>query len=113
MLFRSLLLPRAAALGLPWLVSLVGLIGFCGLGPYSLLAGYFSVRLRGPAAAGTVSGLIDSVGYLAGVLAGSGFGWILDRWGYGTGFSILAGTALVAVALAFFLPSFPSDEDNA
>lgn len=108
-----LLLPRAAALSLPWLVSLLGLIGFCGLGPYSLLAGYFSVRLRGPGAAGTVSGMIDSVGYLAGVLAGSGFGWILDRWGYGTGFIMISGFAWVAVLLAFFLPSFPSTDENA
>jgi sugar phosphate permease len=108
-----LLLTRAAALSLPWLVSLLGLIGFCGLGPYSLLAGYFSVRLRGPGAAGTVSGMIDSVGYLAGVLAGSGFGWILDRWGYGTGFIMISGFAWVAVLLAFFLPSFPSTDENA
>jgi sugar phosphate permease len=83
----------------------VGVVGFCGLGPYSLLAGYFSVRLRGPALAGTISGLIDSVGYLAGVLAGSGFGWILDRWGYGTGFGLLAVGAAAAAGLAWLLPS--------
>ena len=69
--------------------------------------------MRGPGAAGTVSGMIDSVGYLAGVLAGSGFGWILDRWGYGTGFTMLAGFAWIAVLLAFFLPSFPSTDENA
>ena len=99
------LLSRPSALAFPWLVALVGVVGFCGLGPYSLLAGYFSVRLRGPALAGTISGLIDSVGYLAGVLAGSGFGWILDRWGYGTGFGLLAVGAAAAAGLAWLLPS--------
>jgi len=57
--------------------------------------------------------MIDSVGYLAGVLAGSGFGWILDRWGYGTGFIMISGFAWVAVLLALFLPSFPSTDENA
>lgn len=107
------LLSRPTGLSFPWLVTLVGVVGFCGLGPYSLLAGYFSVRLRGPALAGTISGLIDSVGYVAGVLAGSGFGWILDRWGYSTGFGILAASAVAATVLAFFLPTPAPAPENA
>ncbi|MEY3607945.1 MAG: Glycerol-3-phosphate transporter [Verrucomicrobiota bacterium] len=107
------LLSRPAQLPLPWLVALLGVIGFCGLGPYSLLAGYYSVRLRGPALAGTVSGLIDSAGYLAGVLAGSGFGWILDHWGYGTGFGLLAGGAAAAAGLALLLPASAPPSDHA
>ena len=107
------LLSRPSGLAFPWLVTLVGVVGFCGLGPYSLLAGYFAVRLRGPALAGTISGVIDSVGYVAGVLAGSGFGWILDRWGYGTGFAILAGGAVAATALALLLPAPAPSPENA
>jgi sugar phosphate permease len=107
------LLSRPTGLSFAWLVTLVGVVGFCGLGPYSLLAGYFSVRLRGPALAGTISGLIDSVGYVAGVLAGSGFGWILDRWGYSTGFGILAGSAVAATVLAFYLPTPAPAAENA
>jgi len=107
-----LLLPRASALGLPWVVALVGIIGFCGLGPYSLLSGYFSVRLRGPASAGAISGAIDSVGYLAGVLAGSGFGWLIDRGGYRLGFGLLSGLALVSVLLVALLPDLTASSSH-
>lgn len=107
------LLTKASSLGLPWVVFLVGLVGFCGLGPYSLLAGYFSVQLRGPAVAGTISGVIDSVGYFAGVLAGSGFGWVIDRGGYRMGFGLLAVLALVSMLLALILPDSSSRPDHA
>lgn len=107
------LLSRAAALGLPWMVALVGLVGFCGLGPYSLLAGYYSLGLRGPARAGSVSGIIDSVGYLAGVLAGSGFGWVVDRGGYRLGFELLGALAVVAAVLALRLPLPSNDPEHA
>ena len=108
-----LLLPHSSSWGLYWTVALVGLVGFCGLGPYSLLAGYFSVRLRGEASAGTISGIVDSVGYLAGVLAGAGFGWILDHGGYPIGFRVLSGVALVAAVLTLLLPTSSHHTGNA
>ncbi len=84
------------------IVPSIGLIGFLTLGPYSLLAGYFSVRLQGPACAATVAGLADSSGYFAGILAGSPFGWLLDCGGYTLGFQVLAVINLVSAGRCFF-----------
>jgi sugar phosphate permease len=101
-------LPTLTPFGLSAIVPAVGLVGFLALGPYSLLGGYFAVQLRGPECAGTVSGIVDSVGYFAGILAGSTFGWLLDRGGYGLGFNVLAAVSLVSAGLAVFLDSKPS-----
>jgi hypothetical protein len=98
-----LALPRLAPLGLGVIVPAVGLVGFLALGPYSLLGGYFAVRLRGPNYAGTVSGIVDSIGYFAGILAGSAFGWLLDFGGYSLGFNVLAAVCFLSAALACFL----------
>lgn len=65
------ILPRLVPLGLGFTVPAGGLIGFLGLGPDSLLGGYFAVQLRGAACAGTVAGIIDSLGYVAGLFAGA------------------------------------------
>ena len=97
------ILPRLVPLGLGFTVPAVGLIGFLSLGPYSLLGGYFAVQLRGEACAGTVAGIVDSLGYVAVLLAGSAFGWLLDRGGYALGFYVLAGISLVSAVIALFL----------
>lgn len=107
------LMSRASQWGLAGLVVLIGAVGFTGLGPYSLLAGYFSVRLRGTASAGRVSGVIDAVGYFAGVLAGSGFGWLVDHGGYRLGLDILAGLAAVSVFIALKLKLHPPPSNHA
>ena len=93
------LLPVLVPLGLYAIVPAVGAVGFLSLGPYSLMAGYFAVQLRGPQCAGTISGIVDSVGYFAGVLAGSAFGWLLDHGGYTLGFHVLAGLSLASALL--------------
>jgi sugar phosphate permease len=100
-------LPRLVPLGLAAIVPAVGAVGFLSLGPYSLMGGYFAVQLRGPQCAGTISGIVDSVGYFAGVLAGSAFGWLLDHGGYTLGFHVLAGLSLVSAVLALFLSVVP------
>jgi sugar phosphate permease len=97
------LLPVLVPLGLYAIVPAVGAVGFLSLGPYSLMAGYFAVQLRGPQCAGTISGIVDSVGYFAGVLAGSAFGWLLDHGGYTLGFHVLAGLSLASAVLVLFL----------
>jgi hypothetical protein len=65
------ILPRLVPLGLGFTVPAGGLIGFLGLGPDSLLGRYFALQLRGAACAGTVAGIIDSLGYVAGLFAGA------------------------------------------
>ncbi len=106
------LLPSLVPLGLGIVVPAIGLIGFLALGPYSLLAGYFSVQLKGPACAATVAGIVDSTGYVAGILAGSAFGWLLDHGGYTLGFQVLAGCSLVSAFLALALNVQPAQESG-
>lgn len=88
----------------PWLPTIaVAIIGFLGYGPYSLLAGVLSVEIRGKEYVGTVAGIVDGVGYLAGILAGQQFGRIVDAGGYTVGFQSLAILTLIAAVLCLFL----------
>ena len=94
-----------------WIASMaIGCIGFLSYGPYSLLSGILSVEIKGKDYVATVAGFVDASGYLAGVLAGAPFGWILDHkeYGYRMGFHVLALTSLVAVLLCFFLSTNPN-----
>lgn len=88
--------PAAAA----WLVAAVGLLVY---GPYSLLAGVLAVESGGAALAATASGLIDSVGYIAGALAGVALGRLLDIGGYPLGLRCLAGVTAVSAVIALFM----------
>ncbi len=49
----------------------IGTIAFCLLGPYSYLGGAFALDFGGKQAGAIASGLIDGVGYLGAVFAGS------------------------------------------
>ena len=98
-----LTLPYIASLGMTKLVPAIGLVGFLALGPYSLLAGYYSVKIRGLQCAATVAGIVDSVGYIAGILAGFAFGWVLDHGGYTLGFQMLAFLSFLSAGIVFFL----------
>jgi sugar phosphate permease len=64
------------------------------------LSGFFAVEIRGPKSVGTVSGLVDGVGYIAAILAGQQFGKLLDRGGYHLGFHVLAGLAFISALLS-------------
>jgi len=88
--------PGAAA----WLVGAAGLLAY---GPYSLLAGVLAVESGGPAAAATAAGLIDAVGYVAGILAGEALGRLLDAGGYPLGFRCLAALTASAAVIALGL----------
>ncbi|MFO1499846.1 MAG: MFS transporter [Verrucomicrobiota bacterium] len=51
----------------------------------------------------TVAGIVDGVGYLAGILAGQQFERIVDAGGYTVGFQSLAILTLIAAVLCLFL----------
>ena len=88
----------------PWLPTMaVAMIGFLAYGPYSLLAGVLSVEIRGKEYVGTVAGMVDGVGYVAGILAGQQFGRIVDAGGYTLGFQRLAILTLISAVLCLFL----------
>lgn len=102
------LLPRLFHAGLWVLAAGVGLIGFLVYGPYSLLGGVLSVEVRGKEFAATVSGLVDGVGYIAGILSGAVFGKLLMLGGYPLGFKAMAGLTLLSAVLCCFLYRRPS-----
>ena len=91
--------PLLARLGTAGMVAGITLSGLLLYGPYSLLSGALAVDLEGKERAATVACLVDAVGYLAGVLAGSGFGKLVDGLGYGSGFGVLGGMMLVSGVL--------------
>jgi sugar phosphate permease len=79
---------------------LVAAVAFCLMGPYSYLAGAMSMDFGGKAGSATASGLIDGVGYLAGVLSGNGMAHLAVTYGWQTMFLVLAAVAAVTSAVA-------------
>src|SRR5262249_51547223 len=82
------------------LILAVGLLVY---GPYSLLAGVMAIETGGAELAASASGIIDAIAYLAGVLAGSALGKLLDVGGYALGFRCLAVVTAVSSLLALAL----------
>jgi sugar phosphate permease len=75
-------------------------VGLLVYGPYSLLAGVLAVESGGPELAASASGVIDAVGYGAGVLSGEVLGRIVDAGGYRLGFQCLAALAAISSVCA-------------
>lgn len=101
-----------AFLGLGWTttlrngpVVLVAVVAFLTIGPYSFLAGAVALDLGGETRGATASGLIDSAGYLGGVLSGDTMARLSVDYGWQGAFFVLAGVALLsaAAASAFYL----------
>jgi OPA family glycerol-3-phosphate transporter-like MFS transporter len=90
--------------GNPWIpVALVALVGFLLLGPYSYLAGAMSMDFGGDKGAATAAGIIDGVGYLAGVLSGDTMARITVKYGWRNAFVALAVTCLLTAVVALIL----------
>jgi sugar phosphate permease len=70
------------------------------LGPYSYLAGAVALDFGGKQGGATASGLIDGVGYLGGMAAGSAVVWLVKEWGWPAVWSVSAGVALVSCIAA-------------
>jgi OPA family glycerol-3-phosphate transporter-like MFS transporter len=88
----------------PWIpVALVALVGFLLLGPYSYLAGAMSMDFGGDKGAATAAGIIDGVGYLAGVLSGDTMARITVKYGWRNAFVALAVTCLLTAVVALIL----------
>ncbi len=105
-------LPNLFNMGLGVVTAAIGVIGFLTYGPYSLLAGTLSYEVGGKKSIGAVSGMVDGVGYLAGVLAGAQFGRLVDVGGYQLGFKALAGLAIMSAALCLLLRSKISSQNE-
>ena len=99
------ILPGAAKASSLAGVVLIGLVGLLVYGPYSLLAGVLAVESGGAKLAATTAGIIDGIGYIAAVLAGSTLGLLLDIGGYTLGFRALAAVTATAAVIALALRS--------
>jgi sugar phosphate permease len=96
-------LPAAATANRAWGTVLVAAAGLLVYGPYSLLAGTLAVESGGAERAATAAGIIDGVGYIAGALAGTVLGGLLDLGGYRLGFGVLAAISAVSAVVGLAL----------
>ena len=80
-------------------LSAIGGVAFCVLGPYSYLGGAFALDFGGKQGSAVASGMIDGIGYLGGILAGTSITQISGAYGWQGVFVALAGvTAISALA---------------
>jgi OPA family glycerol-3-phosphate transporter-like MFS transporter len=94
--------PQGAAGGLlP--VAMIGVAGFCLLGPYSFLPGAFALDFGGKEAAAAASGMVDGTGYMGGIAAGTVMAWLSVRFGWSGMFLALAVVSAVAALGAGYL----------
>ncbi len=95
---------HASSSGSAFPVVAIGVIAFCLLGPYSYLGGAFALDLGGKQAGAVSSGIIDSVGYLGGILAGDSVARISVAFGWQGVFVVLASvSALSALGAGYLL----------
>ena len=85
-----------------WMLSLIVLlfIGFFTFGPHILLVAALPVDLGSRKAASSVTGFIDSMGYLGASLTGVGTGYLVDKFGWDAGFYFwIAGAVFAAIMI--------------
>ncbi len=83
-----------------WPIAGVTLVGFLLIGPYSYLAGALALDFGGKRGGATASGLIDGIGYLAGILAGSGVARLVQARGWSSTFTTLSSFTWASALLA-------------
>lgn len=93
--------PGAAGGVLP--VAMIGIAGFCLLGPYSFLPGAFALDFGGSQGAAAASGMVDGTGYFGGIAAGSLMVWLSQEFGWGAMFLTLAVVGGLATLGACYL----------
>jgi MFS family permease len=82
----------------------ISLVGFTLTGPYTLPAGALSLSIGGPLCA-TASALVDTTGYIGGLLSGYLVGLIAEQYSWNTVWGLLAivTVATIVVTAAFSL----------
>ena len=93
-----------ASFGLGY-VGVITFIAFALLGPYSFLGGAIALDFGGKRGAALACGMIDGIGYFAGVLADLMVAFLSSRLGWPAVFGILAGVAGLSavVGLCYWL----------
>ena len=86
-------------------VTLVGVVAFGLIGPYSYLAGAMAMDFGGSQGGAVSSGIIDGIGYIGGFMAGDSVARISVAFGWQRAFlalGIVTFTAALASAVLFF-----------
>ena len=88
-----------------WVLSLIILlfIGFFTFGPHILLVAALPVDLGSRKAASSVTGFIDSMGYLGAALTGVGTGYLVEKYGWGAGFYFWIFGAIFAAIMTLLI----------
>jgi sugar phosphate permease len=84
-------------------VTLIAVVAFGLLGPYSYLGGAFALDFGGKQASAASSGIIDGIGYLGGVLAGDSVARLAVNYGWRGVFVALAVVTAAAAVSAGYL----------
>ncbi|MCA9014423.1 MAG: MFS transporter [Planctomycetaceae bacterium] len=87
-------------------LTLLSLVAFFLMAPYSFLSGVMAIDLGGKRGCSTVAGLVDSAGYLGAILSGHTVGMIAQYYGWKMAFGGLAGiccTAIIAGAVYWLI----------
>jgi OPA family glycerol-3-phosphate transporter-like MFS transporter len=101
-LFALMSVPSGAGTTLAPLLA-IGAVAFCLLGPYSYLGGAFALDFGGKQGSAVASGMIDGIGYIGGILAGSSVTQISNSFGWQGVFIALTAISAVAAIGAGFL----------
>jgi MFS transporter, OPA family, glycerol-3-phosphate transporter len=80
----------------------IGAVAFCLLGPYSYLGGAFALDFGGKQGSAVASGMIDGIGYIGGILAGTSVTQVSNSFGWqGVFVALTAVSALAAIGAGF------------
>lgn len=82
-------------------LTLLSLVAFFLMAPYSFLSGVMAIDLGGKRGCSTVAGLVDSAGYLGAILSGHTVGMIAQYYGWKMAFGGLAGICCTAIIAGF------------
>ncbi len=88
-----------------WILSLIILlvIGFLTFGPHILIVGALPMDLGSRKAASSVTGFIDSMGYVGAGLTGVGTGWLIEKFSWDAAFYFWIVGALIAATMIAFV----------
>ena len=95
-----------------WVLSLILLlfVGFFTFGPHILLVAALPVDLGSRKAASSVTGFIDSMGYLGAALTGVGTGYLVEKYGWGAGFHFWIFGAIFAAVMTLLIWVYENPE---
>lgn len=81
--------------------ALLGAVGFLVYGPH-LLVGVCTADISGKVSAASANGMTGLFGYMGSIVSGIGTGFFVEHFGWGGGFALFIGSALIGTVLFLF-----------